>query len=147
MFKNLLLGLILTVTSISALANEPSKTFKQAVQALDQALSFDTTIEHAFLNAGEEYNKRKNALKCGKANGDVVLNYLEQQVLQLGESWLTTPERKKINAWLSEDSEVHLCVDENIDPLSDDFYQAKIIFLINVTTQEGVAFRVDWMDW
>lgn len=148
MFKNILLSVLLAGFSITAQA-QISDTYKGFVRTLNQALSFNEVVDHQLLDINEVIKKREASNKpfqCIGLNGDQVLEALEKEVLYVETDWLTDAERKTIQTYFVAEQEFIICKDEKMVPKSDDFYQASLVLIINKTTNEGLAFRVDWID-
>lgn len=148
MFHKLVFSLLIAAFSLTANA-ETSEAFKNFVSTLDEALSFDEMMDHQMLDIDEEIAKRKQEnkpMQCKGLDGPMALQTLEDEVLYVFTTWLTKPQRETMNEFFKADERFFICRDQALAPKSDDFYQATLVFVINDSTKEGLAFRVDWFD-
>lgn len=148
MFQKFLFSLLIAGFSVTATAQN-SEAFNAFVSTLDQALSFDEVMDHELLDIREEIEKRKaedKPMQCKGLPGDQALQTLEQEVLYVSKEWLSNPERETMKTFFKADERFYICRDQTIAPKSEVFYQATLVFVINESTKEGLAFRVDWFD-
>ena len=148
MFQKFVFSLLIAGFSVTATAQN-SEAFNSFVSTLDQALSFDEVMDHELLDIREEIEKRKaenKPMQCKGLPGDQALQALEQEVLYVSKEWLTNPERESMKTFFKADERFFICRDQAIAPKSEHFYQATLVFVINDSTKEGLAFRVDWFD-